>query len=226
MDNQHFRVKHIHRVWRVPLWMCVTGAFEVDFRQDERHQLLARPKGLRLEDGRGRHRAGPGLHPHDVVEEMVLRKENVPLRHQVHRQQGVLHNSHDRFVRLGRNNHSGHHHQILAFRLGKKTLGHVKVHLIPIKVSVVGRGHREVHAEGGPVEHLDTMAHNGHLVQGGLPIEHNDVVVLHMPLHHPPVLQVQLVLVPHVPEVNAGAVMADDELGSRVVEGAVLHQRP
>ncbi len=59
----------------------------------------------------------------------------------------------------------------------------MEIHLISVKVSVVGCGHTEVESEGGPREDLDTMTHHGHLVESGLTIEDDDVIVDQVTLH-------------------------------------------
>ena len=86
----------------------------------------------------------------------------------------------------------------------------MQVHLVAVEVGVVGRRHRQVHPERRPVQHLDAVAHDGHLVQRRLPVEDDDVVVPQVSLHRVAVLQGQAVLVPDESEVHAHSVVAND----------------
>ena len=67
--------------------------------------------------------------------------------------------------------------------LGLQGLGRMQVHLVPIKVSIVGRGDGEVETEGAEGHHADTVAHHGHFVQGGLSVEDDQVAVGQVALH-------------------------------------------
>ena len=62
-------------------------------------------------------------------------------------------------------------------------LRHVQVHLVAVKVGVVGRSVAEVHPEGGPGQDLGLVAHHAHLVEGRLTVEHHHVVVADVTLH-------------------------------------------
>lgn len=54
------------------------------------------------------------------------------------------------------------------------------------------------------------MPHDGHLVQGGLSVEDDDVIVSQVPLHRVSVLQRKAVLVSHESEIYAHAVVSHD----------------
>jgi len=100
----------------------------------------------------------------------------------------------------------------------------MQVHLIAVKIGIVRRGTRQIHAERRPGQHLDQMAHHAHLVQRRLPVEDNEVAVDHVPLDGVAALQVQVARLGVEAEVDAVAVVADDVLGARVVVGAAADQ--
>mmetsp|Transcript_62745 Transcript_62745/g.178202 ORF Transcript_62745/g.178202 Transcript_62745/m.178202 type:complete len:301 (+) Transcript_62745:4623-5525(+) len=99
----------------------------------------------------------------------------------------------------------------------------VQVHLIAIEVRVVRSSHSQVETQRGEGHHLRTVSHHGHLVQGRLPIEDDVVSVQHVPLHLPPILQVDAREVRNVPQVHTGTVLADDVLRSRPRGGPIVH---
>ena len=82
----------------------------------------------------------------------------------------------------------------------------------------------EVQPEGGPREDLDTVPHHAHLVQGGLAVEDDNVVVDDVPLHAVPKLQVEVADLWVVAKVDTVSIVSDDVLGSRVVVGTIVHQ--
>eukprot|EP00959_Pyramimonas_sp_CCMP1952_P413652 8667311-Pyramimonas_sp.AAC.3 len=94
-----------------------------------------------------------------------------------------LHDAHDGLVGLRGDNHLGHHHELERLRLGFYALRHMHVHLVAVEVGVVRARHRQVEAEGGVGHHAHAVAHDGHLVQRGLPVEEHHVPGLQMPLH-------------------------------------------
>ena len=81
----------------------------------------------------------------------------------------------------------------------------------------------EVQSEGGPWQDLDTVPHHAHLMQGGLPIEDDNVVINDVPLHAIPKLQVEVTDFGVVAQVNTVSIVSDDVLGTRIVVGSVVH---
>ena len=127
--------------------------------REARDGLLARPQRVVLagaprhgpHDGRRRDAPVPALHPQQHVEEDVLLDEDVALRHLARAQQRVLHDAHDGPVRGGRHDEARHGHELLRLGDGRQRLQRVHVHLVAVKVRVVGRRAREVQAEGAVV---------------------------------------------------------------------------
>ena len=57
------------------------------------------------------------------------------------------------------------------------------VHLVSVKVGVVGRGHTEVETERGPGKDFDPVTHHGHFVEGRLTVEDDQVIIDNVTLH-------------------------------------------
>ena len=72
-----------------------------------------------------------------------LLNEDIPPCHLAASSERVLHDAHDRSVALGGHDVTRHHQQLLNLRLRFQALGYVKVHLVSIKISIVGCGHTE-----------------------------------------------------------------------------------
>ena len=106
-----------------------------------------------------------------------LFQEHISLGHLSGSCERVLHDSHDGSVGLRREDHPRYHNHLLNLRPRLEALGDVKVHLVSVKVSVVGRGHAEVEPERGPGKDLDSMTHHGHLVKGRLTVEDDQVII-------------------------------------------------
>ena len=70
-----------------------------------------------------------------------LLDEHVSLGHHAAGGEGVLHDTHHGSVALRGHDVPRNHQQLLNLRLRLEALGHVQVHLVPVKVSVVGSGH-------------------------------------------------------------------------------------
>ncbi len=73
---------------------------------------------------------------------------------------------------------------VLELGPGLVVLGHVHVHLVAVEVGVVGRADGQVEPEGRVGQDPHAVAHHGHPVQRGLPVEEHVVAVLEAPLHH------------------------------------------
>jgi len=65
-------------------------------------------------------------------------QEHISLRHLCGSSEGVLHNAHDGTVGLRGEDHAGHHHHLLDLCLCLQALGNMEVHLVSIKVCIVG----------------------------------------------------------------------------------------
>ena len=57
---------------------------------------------------------------------------------------------------------------------------------ITVKVRIIGLGRTHVEPKGRVGQDLDPMALHGALVEGGLPIENDAIVILHLALHNIP----------------------------------------
>ena len=103
--------------------------------------------------------------------------ESIP-GEQVGTQHGVLDDPNDRSGGLWRHDLVLDAHDFGGFRLCLDGLWHVYVHFVPVKVRVVGGGAGGVEPECVVGQHPDRVAHDGHFVQAGLPVEENEVAVL------------------------------------------------
>mmetsp|Transcript_26014 Transcript_26014/g.73791 ORF Transcript_26014/g.73791 Transcript_26014/m.73791 type:complete len:498 (+) Transcript_26014:2487-3980(+) len=213
--------------------VAIRLGLQVDTRRDDgRKDLLAGPERVvlarlvlvRHHDCRDGDAAVKVVDPHEDVVELVLVDKDVAAGHAPGRQERVLHDAHDRAVALRRHDHLVHHHHGLGLRTRGEALRHMQVHLIAVKVSVVGRGHTEVHAERGPVHHADTVAHDTHLVERRLAVEQHHVVVCEVALHDPAALEQDLVRV-HVAQVHPHAVVAHNVAGAGVLGRAVADEK-
>ena len=61
-------------------------------------------------------------------------------------------------------------------------LGQVQVHLVAVKVGVVGRAHTLVEAEGAAFQDFCSVGHNRDPVQAGLPVEKDNIPIYHVPI--------------------------------------------
>ena len=78
--------------------------------------------------------------PNYMYRHTYFLQEHVPLCHLCSGSEGVLDNAHDRTVGLWGEDHARHHHHLLDLRLCLQALGNMEVHLIPVKVRIVGCG--------------------------------------------------------------------------------------
>ncbi|GIX63994.1 CDP-glycerol:poly(glycerophosphate) glycerophosphotransferase, putative [Babesia caballi] len=103
------------------------------------------------------------------------------------------------------------------------TLREVQVHLVTVEVRIVGRGNREVQPEGREGQYLASVTHDTHFVQRGLTVKENEVTVLKVTLNSVAVFELEVTRTLDVPQVKAGAVVANDKLGARPLVGAHFH---
>eukprot|EP00958_Prasinococcus_capsulatus_P026051 scaffold4543_cov350-Prasinococcus_capsulatus_cf.AAC.1 len=223
--DQHLRVPG-GEVVRLAVLVPRRHAPHVHLGQDEGEHLLARPQRARLEDGGDGHAPVKVLHPHHRVHHHVLLQEGVALAQLATPQQGVLDDAHHGAVGLRRHDAPRGHHHLLRLGAGLEGLRHVQVHLVPVEVGVVRGGAAEVEAEGGVGQHAHFVAHDGHLVQRGLPVEEHEVAVLQVALHLEAVLEAAVAgALVQVAQVEAHAVLADDEAGAHLPVGGVRAHR-
>ena len=75
----------------------------------------------------------------------------------------------------------------------------------------------EVESKGGPGENLDPVTHHGHLVEGGLPVEDDEVVVTEMAFDLVAKLQMEVAGLWVIAEVDSLSIVPDDVLCTRVL---------
>ena len=68
-------------------------------------------------------------------------------------------------------------HQKPRLSLSLFALGHVKIHLVPVEVGVIGRTNTQVQSKRLMGQNSNAMCHDGHPVKGGLPIEDSNIAV-------------------------------------------------
>ena len=86
--------------------------------------------------------------------------------------------------RVGARRHDLAQNGSKVFELGGRgdALGHVHVHLVAVKVRVIGARGRHVQAEGGVGQHLDAVALHRALVERGLAVKEHHVAVYQVPV--------------------------------------------
>ena len=122
-----------------------------------------------------------------------------------------LHNPDHGLIRLWRDNVPGNSHDRHRFRPRLQSLRNVHVHLVAIEIGVVRARDAQVEAERRVRQDAHAVAHHRHLVQRGLPVEEHDVAVLEVALNAEAVLEVAVGVAADEAEVEALAVLADDE---------------
>mmetsp|Transcript_26622 Transcript_26622/g.66902 ORF Transcript_26622/g.66902 Transcript_26622/m.66902 type:complete len:605 (+) Transcript_26622:2725-4539(+) len=222
--DQHPTVAEGHQFTLLTVLQHTGGALHVHVGQNQREHLLAGPELTRLEDGRLRDAAVKVGQPHQDVHHDVALQEGVLARHQRGGEQGILHHTDHRFVRLRTDDLPRDHHQLADLGARLQRLRHVHVHLVTVKIGVVRRGDREVETEGRVGHDLHAMSHHTHLVKRRLPVEDDEITVLDVALDSVAVLEVEIAGLGHPEEVLALAVVAHDEARTRVLVGAVADQ--
>jgi len=162
--------------------LLVANPLETNLRNNQGEDLLSCPEGLRLEDSWLGELVILVFRPHEKLHDKLLLNEGVPKREEHDTQQGVLHDTHNWLVILGRDDLVGDSHDLLDFSLGLIGLRDMHVHLISVEVSIVRSSHREIQPESTEGKHFHTMSHERHLMEGGLTVEDHIVIVLEMSL--------------------------------------------
>lgn len=156
------------------------------------HQLLAGLQFDRVDDARhGQFDplvgvAAPAGHAHHLV----ARQEHVLVRALLARHQEVLHARDDWVAIFGADERPTHEGQGLRLRFGFLSLRNVYVHLVAVKVCVVGLADTAVEAQGLEGQHAHFVRHDGLPVQRGLAVEQRDVAVVQVAFDHIAVAQV------------------------------------
>mmetsp|Transcript_19703 Transcript_19703/g.55021 ORF Transcript_19703/g.55021 Transcript_19703/m.55021 type:complete len:611 (-) Transcript_19703:453-2285(-) len=197
---------------------------QVDLRQDHSEELFAGPQLHWLANGRDGNPSVPVLHPHEHVEGQVLVDEAIAFCHFLHGQEGILHDTHNGTVALSRNHHAGRKHHQFGFGPCGNGLRNVEIHFVSVEIGIVGRRTTEIQSKGRPVQHLDAVSHDTHLMQGGLSIEQNHVVVAQLAFDDPAGGQQEFRLVLNVPQIDTSSVVADNVLRSGMGGRPVCHQ--
>ena len=173
--------------------------------------LRPRPERARVDDGRRRH--GKVVDVHAPVHHVRAVQEGVLGGELVGADERVLYDGHDRAVRLRGDDVLLDAHELRGLHLRLDGLQRVQVHLVAVKVRVVGRRARQVEPEGAPRHDAHAVAHDGGPVQRGLAVEEDLVAVLEGPLHLPARLQTQVVGGPL--QVHAVPLRVDGVLAAR-----------
>mmetsp|Transcript_1042 Transcript_1042/g.3835 ORF Transcript_1042/g.3835 Transcript_1042/m.3835 type:complete len:222 (+) Transcript_1042:3-668(+) len=142
-------------------------------------------------------------------------------------QKRILHDGHNRLVRLRRYDHFRYHHQLGNFRSRFVRLRQVHVHFIAIEIGVVRRRHGDVHTKRRVRHDAHSVSHDTHFVQRRLTVKQNHVVVLHVSFNAIPKLQLLLRRFLQKSQIQTLAVFANDVLGARFPRRwvrSILHQ--
>ena len=132
----------IHVPVGLPQIFVLDSSFCVNWLGDDHtHDLLASPEFPGLQNGRHGQLTRELVIPHHQVHDLGLVQKRVSLSKQATAQQRVLHYTHNGLVGLGSDNLLGHMGQEPQFRNSLVRLGHVHVHLIPIKIGIIRRTH-------------------------------------------------------------------------------------
>ena len=157
-------------------------------RQYVREQLRARPEPLRLEDAGPRQRAVGVVPAHRELGDRVALEEDVLGRQQEGSQQRILHGRHGDAAGLARQYVVFDRQQLL--RVGTRLLGlrHVEIHLVAVEVRVIGGTGDHGQPYGArPVAHDAGFVHHERLlVEGGLPVQQDEVAIFDVAVHDGP----------------------------------------
>ena len=116
-------------------------------------------------------------------------------------------------------------HQHLSLRSTLGILGHVKVHLVPVEVSVIGGAGGGIDPERIVGQDLDPVAHDGLPMERGLAVEQHDVPVPQVAFHDVAHLELFGQLLFHViGDALPPSVGADDIVCALQFLGTVHHQ--
>lgn len=54
----------------------------------------------------------------------------------------------------------------------------MNIHLIAIKISIIGRSNTQIHSKSRVGQHFDPMTHHTHFVQRGLSVKQNQISIV------------------------------------------------
>jgi hypothetical protein len=80
-------------------------------------------------------------------------------------------------------------HDLFDLGMRLETLGHMHIHLVTIKICIIGRCYCQVQSERRVRKYLDFMAHDGHLMERGLSVEQDEISIAQMSLNFVSILQ-------------------------------------
>lgn len=195
----------------------------LDLWNHETEDLLSAPKRNWFENSRLRNSFSI-INPHHELHQIFIVDESVSLCQEHATQEWVLHNTHDWLVWLWVHHLLWHKHHLFDFCYRLVALRNVHVHFVTVKVSVVWWGYTQVHSKRGVREDLDSMAHDGHLVQWRLSVEHDIVTIFDMPFDFVSNFDVSIWSILESWEVDLSIIVSDDEFGSRPILRTILDE--
>lgn len=146
---------------------------------------------------------------------MIELDEGVPEREEHYAEKRVLHYAHDRLVVLWGHDLARHSHDLFDLCLCLVALRDVHIHLVAVEIGIVRRRHTQVKSESLERQDFDPMAHQRHLVKGGLPIEDDVVAVTNVPLNNIAGVKMDICSVLPIGKVYLPAIVPNDILGAR-----------
>ena len=206
-------------------WLAelVDGLIEVDVRNHQREDLFASPHWLGLQDGWW-WQFTLEIEPHQQIHRLIELEKAIFHGEERDTKESVLHETHHRLVVFWCDDLVGHGHDLLHLGPRLVALRNVHVHLVAVEVGVVGCRYAEVESESLEGQHLDSVAHQRHLVERGLPVEYDIVSVPQLPLHDVTRIQLSISSVPCVGQINLPAIVTNDVLCPRPFGGAIGHE--
>lgn len=96
------------------------------------------------------------------------------------------------------------------------------VHLVTIEISVVRSCDGQVESECRKRKHLDSMTHDGHLMQRWLPVEQDIVSILQVSLDLVADFKMHITSVSQKRQINLAFVVPNNVLRARPLSGTVL----
>ena len=196
---------------------------EVHVWNHQREDLFAGPHWLGLQNGWW-WQLTLEIEPHQQIHRLIEFEKGVFFGEERDTKESVLHETHHRLVVFWCDNLERHSHDLLHLGPRLVALRNVHVHLVAVEVGVVGCRYAEVESESLEGQHLDSVAHQRHLVKRGLPVEYDIVIVPQLPLHDVARIQLSISSVLCVGQVNLPAIVTDDVLCSRPFGGAIAHE--
>ena len=160
--------------------------------------------------------------PHHHIHKLPSVEIHVGARDTVGAHQRILYDTNHRLRMAGRDDLVRDGRNLQQLRRALVGLRDVRVHLIAVKIRIVGRRDGYVQAERIVGQHFHTVPHHRHTVQRRLPVEEHDVPVHDVAIHDVAHVQHNLLAV-HVLQARHAPVGAHDGLRARV---ALLTIRP